>query len=748
MKRPFATAGAAALIFLAVAARFGAEFAEKAAPICMGLGFCTLFALIAAKIIDRKNGKLRAEKCPRAFSVLGGVVVGLLVGAVCLMRFSAASVPVQLVEVLNGEKVRLRGTVLDYPSEQYHKIYYKIKVERVTVGDEVLELPTFNARISTQVALDCEPYDTVDCTVKFFGFDSSGGLYSTRNSRLADGIAIGGYIADYSDIQVVPGLGASPRELLVRWRHILARSVEKRLPTREAGFIRGLLLGESERIDERDYADFKKIGASHILVISGLHMGALAMCFSVLFGAFRLRRSAANLLTAAAIVLFLAMIGFPPSAVRAAIMYIVVLLGGCLGRRADGVNSLGFAVLLICLENPFSGGDLGLTLSVLATLGILLFANGMARRLIHLAPKRGVVGKIMRAVVASVSVSLSAAVFTLPIQVAVFGGVSLLAPIASLVLVLPCTVLLYAALGAAFFGAVPLLSFLAEPAALCAGWLARFSLVAAERLARIPGTYLPLNNNVWLVVVIGWGILGVIMVFVRNRAEVCALLAVAVILFGCGRIAENSGEKITLATAEESSCVVMIKGRSAAVLSLGGYKTTAAEEILLKNNIEQVELLCMPMRDLDAREAAVGVLRSFSVKKIAVPTDAYIGRDLILAGRSAERIYMQEDDTIEVLDVVRITARKNMTRLEMEIYGVTVMVEVDDSGAGECQMLFTTQTDSDINSGFTVLQNSDIMEDITALPSGMYLLAGERGLYCDIHDDGSVSFRGESVCLR
>lgn len=85
-----------------------------------------------------------------------------------------------------------------------------------------------------------------------------------------------------------------------------------------------------------------------------------------------IRKAVGNLLTGLCLLLFLALSGFQPSASRGAAMYGVLLLADSTGRRSDGLNSLGLAVLAVCLGNPFAGGDLGFALSVTATLGIVL----------------------------------------------------------------------------------------------------------------------------------------------------------------------------------------------------------------------------------------------------------------------------------------------------------------------------------------------------------------------------------------
>lgn len=749
MKRPLALLGGAAFAALVFAAYFGAGTAEKMLPICVGLGFCTLFAAIAVNITNRKAEKLLGKMRPRAFSALACAAAVLLTGSLCLGRFCSASKTASAVDVLYGAKAQVRGVVLDYPTEQYNKTYYKIRLERISVDGSTLDLPQLTIRVSTQNPFACEPYDTVECTVKLYEFSTEGGLYSTKNSRLADGIAAGGYIADYTNVRVIADTAASPSELAARWRHMLARSIEQHLPDDEAGLLRTMLLGERETLSDNIYADFKRIGASHILVVSGMHMAALAACVSALIAALHLKKRAANLLTAAVMLVFLAIIGFPVSAVRGVIMYIVVLLGECLGRRADSVNSLGLAVLVICVVQPFSGGDLGFALSVTSTLGIVLFADRFTKIFISILPHHPRPRKLLTPVASSIAVTMAGTVLTLPIQAAVFGGVSLMTPIASLLLIPPCTVLLYSSLGVAVCGAIPVLSAVAKPMAIVSGWLARYVIAVAGALADVHGTFLQLTDGVWVAVLIAWLLLALVPVFIKKRTAVCFTAVAMAAVFVCG-VAFEGGGSGTVTIAANSSCVIMLQNRKAAVLCLGGYNTSAAENLLNSNNVSSVELLCMPVRDSNARKAAVNILNSLPTEKIAVPAEGYFGRDLMYAAKGAQRCYLEDGDELEVLSGVKITTAADMNRLTVTANGVPIIIETEYTGGGECAVLFTNQSESKINSSFTVLQNDDIIEqtDLLALATGRYILPSGNWLYCRLHANGEISFKGESMCLK
>ena len=65
--------------------------------------------------------------------------------------------------------------------------------------------------------------------------------------------------------------------------------------------------------------------------------------------------------------------GMTYSVVRAGIMMLIYLLSVVLSRQRDSLNSLGFSVTVIAMENPFSIGALGLQLSVLSTAGLILY---------------------------------------------------------------------------------------------------------------------------------------------------------------------------------------------------------------------------------------------------------------------------------------------------------------------------------------------------------------------------------------
>lgn len=655
---------------------------------------------------------------------------------------------------LDGEKLQVRAQVLDYPEERYHRYYYKLRVEALGQEEGALEaVGPFTLRLSSTMPLACDPYDRVECLVTFRAFEEGGGLYSTRNARLADGFQAGAYLSQYEGIAVERDSSVSPGEMLVELRHQVGRAMDRLLPRREAGLLRAMVLGDSGGVSEEDMSRFRQLGVSHILVVSGLHMTILAGFMQFLLCRFPIRKAVRNALTALVLVLFLALSGFQPSACRGAAMYGVLLLADSTGRRADSLNSLGLAVLLVCLFAPFSGGDLGFALSVLATLGIVVLYRPVYQ---VLAGKRlaGLARRLWKPVAASLAVTAAALLGTFPVQLAVFGGLPLLTPLANLLLVFPSTLLLYASFCGAFLSLLPATAPLAAPFVWAAGWLARFLLGAAGFLAQWKGTFLPLTGEVALAVVIGLLLLLMAAGLVGQdrplRAVLGGCMAVLAVFGGVFQGWLTQDTVIFAApAAEESSCVVMIQDGKAAVLSFGGYRTGAVAELLQRYRVTQVEALCLPDRGPEAREAAVQVLEEYGAKQLVLPGDAYVGRDLELALGDALPVFLEGGDSVSLWEGVSAQVLPQWEGLLLSVYGVEVLVEWGPGQSRNCGLLFTNQPQTRVNAPLSVWQTDGIIgengQGLAFSPEGEgAVLPVEEGCAeVSVSPEGTVSVRRE-----
>ncbi|HWP62385.1 MAG TPA: ComEC/Rec2 family competence protein, partial [Candidatus Binatia bacterium] len=224
------------------------------------------------------------------------------------------------------------------------------------------------------------------------------------------------------------GRRESPAALLATARTAAADALARTIPEPEAGLAAGILVGLRERVDRGVAADFATAGLSHIVAISGWNIAIVGAAVATLSR--RAGRSRRAWLTIAAVVAYVAFVGPSASVVRAATMALVVLLVGLSGRSTRASAALAAAVCGLLLIDPAWATEPGFQLSVAATAGLIRWGTPFAEGLAVLTGRR-----LPAWLTEVVGVSLAAQLATLPIVVAAFGRVSLVAPLANVVVV-------------------------------------------------------------------------------------------------------------------------------------------------------------------------------------------------------------------------------------------------------------------------------------------------------------------------
>lgn len=139
---------------------------------------------------------------------------------------------------------------------------------------------------------------------------------------------------------------------------------------------RAIILGDRDEFSDALNEAYQASGAVHVLAVSGLHVGLVAGMVMGLLGLFlrRKRQFPLRAILATALVwAYVALTGAADSAVRAGVLFSVILLGRSLSRQAASLNLLATAVFLLLLVSPWMIHHVGFQLSVFAVGGILFF---------------------------------------------------------------------------------------------------------------------------------------------------------------------------------------------------------------------------------------------------------------------------------------------------------------------------------------------------------------------------------------
>lgn len=246
--------------------------------------------------------------------------------------------------------------------------------------------------------------------------------------------------------------------------NILRTKIEQRinriLPEPQASFLAGILLGKKRALSEELLEKFNRTSTTHILVVSGYNITIIGAIIIGFLNFLTIPRKYSFWLALLGIIGFVWLVGLSPPVIRAAIMGILILMAIRMGRLYNITNALVLTACLMLLYDPYQLlHNISFQLSFAATIGI-----------VYLYPRLQKLGEIL-------GTTLSAQLAVFPFIAYYFGQISIIAPIANL-LVLPVIPI------AMLFGflAIILGSFFAWPA-----WLfLTYAIKVVELLSSIP----------------------------------------------------------------------------------------------------------------------------------------------------------------------------------------------------------------------------------------------------------------------
>lgn len=185
----------------------------------------------------------------------------------------------------------------------------------------------------------------------------------------------------------------------------------------ELEILSALTLGYKRDLDPETKRVFSASGASHVLAVSGLHVGIVFWLISILFGFLQKQKTGRILFVIISISLlwFYAFItGLSPSVMRASTMFTIFVAGQNLNRKANIYNSLAASAFLLLLINPNNLFDVGFQLSYAAVFGIVFLQPKLEKLIV-------VKNKFIRFFWSLITVSIAAQIATFPITTYYFG---------------------------------------------------------------------------------------------------------------------------------------------------------------------------------------------------------------------------------------------------------------------------------------------------------------------------------------
>lgn len=359
--------------------------------------------------------------------VAGAGIFGL---ALCGLH-AAHALSLQWPATMGRSDVVVSGRLVGLPVHEAQRTWFEFRVDAdvgpAALRGRLLRLSWFDARDAAPDPrrLALEPGDRWHFTARVRaprGLRNPGWIDSEKHA-MARRVAAVGYLRTGEPMTRLEAAGG-----IDRWRHRTAERIERVVGGDAARFVRALAVGDTRGLGELDWEALRATGLTHLIAISGFHVGMVGGAFALLaaavwwclpsLGRVLPRPQATAVVALGAASVYAAAAGWELPTVRTVLMIAVVVVDRLVRRRLRIADALAYAAIAVVLVDPMAVLSAGFWLSF-AGVAWLVWCLPDARAL-----------SATRGLLASQWV---ATLGLLPLTVTLFGQASLAGPLANLV---------------------------------------------------------------------------------------------------------------------------------------------------------------------------------------------------------------------------------------------------------------------------------------------------------------------------
>lgn len=418
MKRPLAFVGFSMATALLLINIIGGSFYK--------ILFSLAAVLFVISLLVTKLRQARVAPC-----IFGAALLACLI-------FMANYSNVEAQRSLDGQEVQTVFHIVDNVEINDDTYLYTVKTKSINAPNAPQNI---KLKLYSEYEIDANYYDDLLSVIKY---SSS---YSDAFSSYG-AFADGRYISASLDTVPIP-LNNNDKPInyyILKARDYIKDTVTLHLKNDVGALSLALLTGDKTLLSDETYSNFKTCGVTHIMAVSGLHTSVICMGFYILLKNLGVKRNLRTFLSLFVLLLYMGITDFSVSVIRSAVMMSVLLLARVVNKKADTLNSLGLAVILLCF-NPYAVSDPSAVLSVLSVLGMLVIKPKIDGKI---KPKGN--NKTIAYLYDGLTITLSVMITTFPAVWLFFANISLVAYIANLLLIPLAQFTMIGSLFTALFG--------------------------------------------------------------------------------------------------------------------------------------------------------------------------------------------------------------------------------------------------------------------------------------------------------
>lgn len=560
-----------------------------------------------------------------SFQYIKYIILGISIGITYSSIYNAfVQIPVTM---LNNQRADIYAVVTEYPEiyENNQRVSLKIDVKKSNLN---MKIPYFYTLAYLPLTdEEIEPADIIKTKLLFYIGSDDGGFdreeyYSGRNYHILSECA-------YTPTFQIQKSNSVPLLLKPKiWANNFKTILENKL--QNAGFMKGLLFGDTSDLSIYIKQDFQKAGLSHVLAVSGMHIGFIVLLFLTLFG-----KRFGMIISCIALIFFIPMTGASPSVIRAVIMYLVSVGGFYLRRDHSLLHSLCFSLILLLAINPYSVTSLSLQLSFLATLGII-FINRPLQNLLLMPFQKFNLSKLSKKLVYTItgalSCSISACVFTSPILLLNFGYVSVASTLVNILTLGVFSILFISGLLLCVLGSVPIISGILIT---IINLLSNYVFYIADTTGNISGFLLYWEDTKIKALIISFYIFISLWIIFRKHFHyyvgmIISVSIIAITIYINIGIGNNKYEVKLFDDGGQTIAISSMHNKFAVIDCAGTNSQNAAESVLAYMdwyNYKEIDLLIITSLDNGHAKSIPQLIENAKIKRCILPNN-YLESDI------------------------------------------------------------------------------------------------------------------------
>ncbi len=579
-----------------------------AARYMTGLYMAAVFAAVTLAAVFAARREKIYEPLYMPFLMVLGIVM-------YIFALSPKSVEAQYMV---GKDIYAVGTVREHHTTDSGRTAVTLDCEYITDGTE---LCGNDIRICAYADYaDVSAGDKAVAYGRLYSFEEPTNPYQTdyRMYMLSNGF-------DYSmNCESIDKTGVKNSGLVYKiegLREYVNDFLDKRLPKSEAGIAKALTTGYKYDVDENTKRQFRNMGISHVLAISGLHVsvitGFIFYIFTRLLGMKKRRVVPA---VSVFLVVYLLFTGMSPSAIRAVIMAITAFTALMLYKNSDRYNTIAFSAFIMLFINPLYLWNVSFQLSYL---GITAVAVAM-----ELVNDMGKAGKLSKSLMFAIVVWI----ITAPTVMYYFGGISLLSVISNMIAVPYLSLVTSLTLPTVLLSFFPFIN-----SAAVIDCMLKLYIAVVGRLDTDAFYMVTLKPPFYAVIIVYLFISGFI--YFRKNRKMAAMTAAVFALAATSASVIRSNERAEIVffdSGQGDASAIYIPGELTAVIDCGpdgGAEKSVIPYVKAKSG--RVDLLFITHMDADHLTGAFDLIDDGLVSKIIV-SDAEHTDDLAKLEQAAQ----------------------------------------------------------------------------------------------------------------